>query len=878
MRPPRILALVLCFAVAVSVWAQTPVEKWKAAVAAAESLSKDGGDPVPQLREAVTLAETFGTKDVRLLESLNRLADHCSYDEESCRDGEGKGLLQRALSLRSGISPQDTHYMDALLELGSIASAYGEYRDALLVYGETRDLQEKAFGPTDVRVAKTYARISRVYSWQKDRAQARRTLDYALEVQDRAGKRKSEAYADLLAASAELLRDQEEKQKAEAEVRRAADTYRQIWSSRDSRRADGLRSLVWISNSSNLQEELYKEVAGIRKAAQSERSAEYNTALCDLGRLYQRQKRLPEAARSYEEAIRIREAAQLRDEHLIRSMEGLASVRGERSEHREAAALYERSFAIRQSLHQAPATLMHAWTSVVAAYADAGDLVTAESKFEAMLNEGRLRAPYALVQAAEKLGETYAKSGDPMRAVEKFEIATGTFEATAGADHPAMSSKLIRLSRAYQEAGRYDDANRVNQRILQIGLSDLGKMAREPGGTGAMLRKAALIVSSVVWSLVIFGAVGYFFLARRMDRKLVKLYEPLPLPLPDPEPAVSGQTVDWESDMAAEPAPVAVMIEPPLPSPPRVQAVEYHGDGGDLFALRVVNLLFSLLTLGVYSFWGKAKVRRYLCGQAEFEGDRFDFHGNGRELFLGWLKGAPLLGFIIFFPSVLPFFWHKIESIVVAQIVAAAAFLLLWPVARAGAYRYRMNRMSWRGIRFSFVGRTLRYFAISVGGYILSALTFGVYVPALFVQQRRLLFNHTSFGTEPFRFEGRTRDLLPVWICALPVLVVTYGLFWPWWSAFRYRYVWANTTLAGARFRCTITGWSLARLWIGNAVLIVATLGLGWSWASIRTLRFWSRGIELVGDLDAAAVQQKQLTSSAVGESFADFLGFDFGF
>ena len=105
MRPPRILASFLCLLTGFCALAQTPAEKLKAAIAAAELLAKDGGDPVLKLREAVALAETFGTKDVRLLESIIRLTDHCSDDEESCRDREGKGLLQRALSLRSGFSP-----------------------------------------------------------------------------------------------------------------------------------------------------------------------------------------------------------------------------------------------------------------------------------------------------------------------------------------------------------------------------------------------------------------------------------------------------------------------------------------------------------------------------------------------------------------------------------------------------------------------------------------------------------------------------------------------------------------------------------------------------------------------------------------------------
>jgi uncharacterized membrane protein YjgN (DUF898 family) len=67
-------------------------------------------------------------------------------------------------------------------------------------------------------------------------------------------------------------------------------------------------------------------------------------------------------------------------------------------------------------------------------------------------------------------------------------------------------------------------------------------------------------------------------------------------------------------------------------------------------------------------------------------------------------------------------------------------------------------------------------------------------------------------------------------------------------------------------------------LWVGNLLVIVTTLGLGMSWAMLRTLRFWTKHVQLIGEPDLITVEQDSSAASAVGESFADFLGFDFGF
>jgi hypothetical protein len=65
--------------------------------------------------------------------------------------------------------------------------------------------------------------------------------------------------------------------------------------------------------------------------------------------------------------------------------------------------------------------------------------------------------------------------------------------------------------------------------------------------------------------------------------------------------------------------------------------------------IELKTLLLSILTLGVYSFWGRTEVRKYVWSQSEFEGDRFAYHGTGGELLRGWLKAI----LFVFLPAIL---------------------------------------------------------------------------------------------------------------------------------------------------------------------------------------------------------------------------------
>lgn len=87
--------------------------------------------------------------------------------------------------------------------------------------------------------------------------------------------------------------------------------------------------------------------------------------------------------------------------------------------------------------------------------------------------------------------------------------------------------------------------------------------------------------------------------------------------------------------------------------------IEYDGKTHELYKIYLLNLLLSILTLGLYHFWGKTRKRRYITSSFQLDGDRFEYTGYGKELFFGLLLGIVLLGILS-----LPLIWscYKLDS------------------------------------------------------------------------------------------------------------------------------------------------------------------------------------------------------------------------
>jgi uncharacterized membrane protein YjgN (DUF898 family) len=330
---------------------------------------------------------------------------------------------------------------------------------------------------------------------------------------------------------------------------------------------------------------------------------------------------------------------------------------------------------------------------------------------------------------------------------------------------------------------------------------------------------------------------------------------------------------------ALEPGP-----PPPVGAPPaavgRTRRLFFHGQGGSLLGIYLVNVFLTLATLGVYAFWARVRVRTYLFGQTEFEGDRFAYHGTGRELLFGYLRAGLVFGVPFLSLQYVPVLLDSSPVVqAVTSLLAYGVISVFIPVAMVGARRYRLSRTSWRGIRFSFRGRTLEFVKLFVGGGLLTSLTLGFYYPIWITKRQAFLVSHTCFGSQRFGFDGEGRDLRRRFLLAVLLFLPTLGLSWIWFSAAKQRYFAAHTSFTGARLHSTVTGGGLLLLTMLNLLAMIVTVGLAFPWIIARTLRVTFDWLSIRGALDLDGIGQQPQAASATGEGLAGFFdaGFDLG-
>src|SRR6059058_299347 len=117
--------------------------------------------------------------------------------------------------------------------------------------------------------------------------------------------------------------------------------------------------------------------------------------------------------------------------------------------------------------------------------------------------------------------------------------------------------------------------------------------------------------------------------------------------------------------------------------------------GGNALGIHTVNILLTLVTLGFYRFWGKVNIRRYILSQTAFEGDRFGYHGTGKELLLGFVKALLFVGLPI---AAISWAGQLTEDTLIqvgARLLTSSLVMVFIPIAIVGARRYRLSRTSW---------------------------------------------------------------------------------------------------------------------------------------------------------------------------------------
>ncbi|EOV8482672.1 YjgN family protein [Klebsiella aerogenes] len=132
----------------------------------------------------------------------------------------------------------------------------------------------------------------------------------------------------------------------------------------------------------------------------------------------------------------------------------------------------------------------------------------------------------------------------------------------------------------------------------------------------------------------------------------------------------------------------------------------FHGRARPYFFICLVNIILSVITLGIFIPWAWVRSRRYLCENMEVNGNRFAYHGKGFTILLSWLLMFIVL---VLLSLALAIFSHGSEEWV------TLAYLILLPVMVMKGLSYHANMTSFANIRFGFKCNLLRAWWIMLG-------------------------------------------------------------------------------------------------------------------------------------------------------------------
>lgn len=343
---------------------------------------------------------------------------------------------------------------------------------------------------------------------------------------------------------------------------------------------------------------------------------------------------------------------------------------------------------------------------------------------------------------------------------------------------------------------------------------------------------------------------------------------------------------------------------PALNGTPPPQRVEFLGGGGEYFRIWVVNVLLTLLTLGIYSAWAKVRREQWFHRNTRVAGADFDWDGRPGPILRGRLLALALL-----------VAWQlggQVSPIVSAAGAVIFAVALPWLVT--AALRFRLFHTLHRGLRFGFRGRYREAARVFLLWPLAALATLGALAPLVFQRQQRFVYGHGSFGSSAFESSIPARAMYGIYARGLglllligaavgglsalswegaqeewqlgPMELLTPSLFLAgllcigaWFQVRLQNLAWNHLRLGPHSFRSDWSVPSFLTLQITNLLGLVLTLGLFRPWAAVRAARYRAAHTTLVpgGSLDEFAAGASRGETAAADE-IAELFGFDVGF
>ena len=170
----------------------------------------------------------------------------------------------------------------------------------------------------------------------------------------------------------------------------------------------------------------------------------------------------------------------------------------------------------------------------------------------------------------------------------------------------------------------------------------------------------------------------------------------------------------------------------------------FEGRAEDYFAIWIVNLLFTVLTIGAYSAWAKVRRLQFFYGNSRLAGDGFSY--LARPIVLLRARVLVLAVLLLYFAT----FWVS----PLAGLLLTFGFIPVYPWIIHRSLRFNSRMTAWRNVRFDWHGTYPQAFRVFVLWPVVSVLTLGIAFPLAARAVREYLANGQAFGHA--RFSVRT--------------------------------------------------------------------------------------------------------------------------
>ena len=185
--------------------------------------------------------------------------------------------------------------------------------------------------------------------------------------------------------------------------------------------------------------------------------------------------------------------------------------------------------------------------------------------------------------------------------------------------------------------------------------------------------------------------------------------------------------------------------------------VDYAGKKRGIFRLAITTSLLTLLTLGIYRFWMKTRIRRYYWSSVRPGDYPLEYVGQPVEKLLGFLMAVVFLSFYIGIVNLILMFlsFSLFQGNFAAYIASFVGVVPIWFFATYRARRYIIGRTRWRGIRlgmdpgaFGYAWRAIVHWLITIG-------SLGILWPRMVFWLEKYRTDRTHFGDQKFEQSGK---------------------------------------------------------------------------------------------------------------------------